>query len=92
VEDPLQLAELLLENPEHWDNDGIQQVLLSGKTRTVHLAEPLPVLLLYWTTVVAPDGSVSFYEDVYGRDQRIIESLDQPFELSADAKRLVTEY
>ena len=89
VEDPLKLAELVLENPEQWDNDGIQKVLSSGKTRTVHLAEPLPVLLLYWTTVVAPDGSVSFYEDVYGRDQRIIESLDQPFELSADAKRLV---
>lgn len=91
VEDPLKLAELLLENPERWDNDGIQRVLTSGKTQTVHLAEPLSVLLLYWTTVVAPDGSVSFYEDVYGRDQRIIESLDQPFELSADAKRLVTE-
>jgi len=47
----------------------------------VLLSKPMPVLLLYWTTMVDPDGVVYFYNDVYERDVRIAEALNQPFRL-----------
>ena len=52
----------------------------------MHLAEPLPVLLLYWTADVGPDGEYFFYKDVYERDERVLKALDAPFapELSID--------
>ncbi len=37
--------------------------------------------LLYWTADVDEHGTVSFYNDVYGRDARIIKGLDEPFRI-----------
>jgi murein L,D-transpeptidase YcbB/YkuD len=39
------------------------------------------MLLLYWTANVTPDGTVSFYRDVYRRDPAIARALDGPFYL-----------
>jgi murein L,D-transpeptidase YcbB/YkuD len=78
ISNPFELAELLL-GPKGWDSEKITATLDSAKTTTVYLPEPLPVLLLYWTAEIGPGGDVHFYSDVYERDQRIIEALDQPF-------------
>ncbi|HET6628566.1 MAG TPA: L,D-transpeptidase family protein [Woeseiaceae bacterium] len=80
VENPLELAEILL-RPNGWNRPAIDDVLASGKTSTVWLAEPLPILLLYWTANVDPDGTVHFYRDVYGRDPPIAKALDGPFRI-----------
>lgn len=80
VENPLELAEILL-RPNGRDRKAIDDILASGKTTTVWLAEPLPVLLLYWTANVDPDGVVHFYPDVYGRDPPIAKALDGPFRI-----------
>lgn len=86
VENPLELAELLLNDPQRWNADGIKQALATQRTQTVRLTEPLPVLLLYWTAVAVPDGSVTFYKDVYGRDQKVIDGLAEPFKLAIPAR------
>ena len=83
VENPLKLAELVLNDARRWHPAAIQAALDLKKTQTVHLPEPLPVLLLYWTTTVAADGTVGFLKDVYGRDQRIIARLAAPFRPAA---------
>lgn len=80
VENPFDLAEVLL-GDDGWTQEKFQEVLDSQKTTTVFLAEPIPVLLLYWTAEVDNDGVVYFYNDVYERDQRILDMLDQPFKL-----------
>ena len=41
----------------------------------------MTVLLLYWTTMVDPDGVVYFFNDVYERDERIAKALNEPFRL-----------
>jgi murein L,D-transpeptidase YcbB/YkuD len=36
--------------------------------------------LLYWTADVGADGVVHFYEDVYNRDQRLLDALNTSFD------------
>lgn len=78
VENPLELAEILLAS-NGWDRRRIEGAIASGETTTVFLAKPLPILLLYWTANVTPDGIVHFYRDVYRRDPAIAQALDGPF-------------
>ncbi len=78
VENPFVLAELVLDDPGKWNASTFEQVLARKRTRTVHLAKPLPVFLLYWTAMVTPGGSVQFFDDVYGRDALELEALARP--------------
>ncbi len=83
VQNPLDLAELLLQGTQGWDRSVIDQTVESGMTTTVFLAEPITVKLLYWTAMAAEDGTVSFFRDVYNRDAAIIEGLNSPFEFAS---------
>jgi murein L,D-transpeptidase YcbB/YkuD len=67
VEEPLDFAERLLEQ-EGWTRQQIDIQLESAETRTINLAEPLPVILAYLTAVVDEAGTVYFYRDIYDRD------------------------
>lgn len=80
VQDPLKLAELLLADDPKWDRKAIDAAVDSGKTETIHLEKPMPVLLLYWTAAM-PAGSevVEFYQDIYGRDKPVLKLLDGRF-------------
>jgi len=80
VENPFDLAEQLL-GGDGWNQQKFQAVLDEKKTKTVLLSKPMPVLLLYWTAMVEPDGTVYFFNDVYERDKRITEALGEPFRL-----------
>ncbi len=39
-----------------------------GQTRTVPLAQPVPVHITYFTAVPGPDGELLYLNDIYGRD------------------------
>ena len=78
VENPFDLAEQLL-GGDGWNQAKFKQVLDEGEPTKVSLSKPMPVLLLYWTTMVTPDGVVYFFNDVYSRDERIAKALDEPF-------------
>jgi murein L,D-transpeptidase YcbB/YkuD len=77
VEDPLALAELVLDDPS-WTRARLESEIATGKTRAVHLKTPLPVLVLYWTASVDALGRVRFLPDVYDRDARVLAALDGP--------------
>ena len=85
IDDPLKLAELLLDNAQQWSRDAIERVIESGKTQTVSLSKPVAVLLLYWTAEELQDGTVRFRKDIYGRDGQILKSLNSPFQFRAPA-------
>ena len=82
VQDPLRLAELLLEASPEWDGAAIERTLATKKTTTVLLPESLTVMLLYWTAEVTEDGTVVFKKDIYNRDAAVIRGLNDPFEFS----------
>ncbi|MEZ5333652.1 MAG: L,D-transpeptidase family protein [Thermoanaerobaculia bacterium] len=75
VEQPLDLAELLLRGAPGWDRAAIDRTVASNKTVTVSLPEPVPVHLQYWTSWVDADGEVQFRRDLYGRDALLDEAL-----------------
>src|SRR5262249_47192621 len=83
VERPLELAALLLEDQPKWSPAAIQAAIDEGRTTTVSLTRPLPVLLLYFTVSIDDAGTVRFSDDVYARDAPVLAALKQPFQLRA---------
>jgi murein L,D-transpeptidase YcbB/YkuD len=78
IENPLELAQLLL--GKGWDDERIQQIIKSKKTRTVKLPKPVPVILFYLTALPATDGEFHALKDIYNRDQAVLEALNAPFQ------------
>jgi murein L,D-transpeptidase YcbB/YkuD len=87
VQDPLELAALMIDDPKNWSLQAVEAQVKSGKTKTIHFATPVRVVLFYWTVEVGDDGSVEFLEDVYGRDRRVLRALDGPFKVRKTHRR-----
>jgi murein L,D-transpeptidase YcbB/YkuD len=77
VENPLRLAELVLDDPVLWSRASIEAAISTGETRTIRLERPLPVLILYWTASTDLDGELHFYRDVYKRDAELLAALNR---------------
>ena len=80
VDQPFDFAEVLLQQ-DGWSREMIEAERANRKTKSVFLAQPLPVLLLYWTAAIGDDGQIHFYEDVYERDQKILSALDSSYQI-----------
>ena len=78
VEHPFDFAEVLL-GPDGWDAERVQAERMRRETKSVFLSKPMPVLLLYWTAEVGSNGQIHFYDDVYERDQNILDALNSEF-------------
>ena len=76
IEQPLELAELLLQQKKGWTRERLDAAIASGRTQTLFLDEPVPIYLLYWTVGVMEDGSILFKRDVYDRDPPVLAALD----------------
>jgi murein L,D-transpeptidase YcbB/YkuD len=64
----------LRDKPE-WTIDRIRATMNGDTTMQVNLSKPIPVLILYSTAVVEPDGEVKFLADIYGHDTSLIKAL-----------------
>ncbi len=68
LQQPMRLAQYLLRNDSAWDVNRIKATIDYGESHRLDLPVPMPVYILYFTTWVADNGAVHFYEDIYGRD------------------------
>jgi murein L,D-transpeptidase YcbB/YkuD len=75
VQDPVGLAAWVLRDKPGWTEDKIRAVMNGDQTLEVPLDRPIPVLILYTTAVVEPDGEVHFFRDIYGYDSAIDKAL-----------------
>jgi murein L,D-transpeptidase YcbB/YkuD len=76
IEKPAEFAAFLLRNQpdggQPWTAARAQSAMDSGKdNRQVNLKEKVPVLILYVTAVAEEDGTVHFFDDIYGHDKRL---------------------
>ncbi|MGI9344403.1 MAG: L,D-transpeptidase family protein [Gammaproteobacteria bacterium] len=78
VEDPLKLAELLLDDSKKWDRAALQKKIDGGVTERVYLDEPVPVLIIYLTAAVGQDDRIRFVKDIYERDAKLLDALNEP--------------
>jgi murein L,D-transpeptidase YcbB/YkuD len=79
IENPQELALLLIDDAERYDGRQLREAIDSGRTRTIPVRRTVPVLLLYFTVTAAPDGQVQFRPDLYDRDAPIVAALARPF-------------
>ena len=77
----MELAGLVLNDAERWNQDAIARVVASGELRNVTLKTKIPVLLTYWTAWVDPQGAINFRRDIYGQDAEWAEGLNAPFKI-----------
>jgi murein L,D-transpeptidase YcbB/YkuD len=68
LEDPAKLAAWVLADKPEWTRERIKAAMNGTEPTQVNLDKPIPVLILYTTAVVQPDGEVDFFEDIYGHD------------------------
>jgi len=72
VEKPAELAAWVLRDKPDWGLAPVQAAMTSGKDNLqVNLTNPIPVLILYGTAVVDPEGTVQFFDDIYGYDDEL---------------------
>jgi murein L,D-transpeptidase YcbB/YkuD len=74
IEKPLELAEYLLPGLAREDLLGLIE---EGQQLDVPLPGPVMVHSLYWTAWVEGDGTLQFRDDVYGRDEILLEILSE---------------
>ncbi len=75
VQDPLELARVLLAPQVEEPIGYIDRILGRYKEKYVNLSEPVQVHLTYRTAWVDETGVRQFRDDVYGRDARILAAL-----------------
>ena len=79
VENDIELAEILLADPVKWDRQSILEMLDTNETRRVDLPRPKSVMLFYATIRFDKNGNYIFKKDIYDRDRRVLEGLNEEF-------------
>jgi L,D-transpeptidase YcbB len=76
VENPLALTTWALRNNPGWDKARVEAAMQTGKNNyQVNLVKPIPVLILYGTAIVDTNDEVHFFDDIYGHDARLRQTL-----------------
>jgi murein L,D-transpeptidase YcbB/YkuD len=76
VENPVALAEWVLEDQPEWTRERILAAVSGSQSQEATLTRSILVMLLYTTAIVAPeDGTVRFAEDIYGHDATLDRAL-----------------
>lgn len=75
VADPVALAEYVLRANPGWTRERILEAMQGHGGRRVDLVRPIRVFIVYATTLAAENGTVYFFEDLYGHDARLEAAL-----------------
>ena len=63
-------------NSPDWDRARIDSVVATGKETRVNLPKPVPVHILYFTTVSEGEFGVRYLDDIYDRDAKVLSGLN----------------
>jgi len=75
VERPRDLAIMVLEGDKNWPIEKIDSAMNRETEKTYNLKTKIPVYIGYFTSWVDREGEVHFYDDIYGHDARLLETL-----------------
>lgn len=70
VHNPLDLAEYILAKQDtNLTIDSINSIVNSGKQKRFNVHYPIQVHIDYYTSLADKEGTIQFYDDIYGRDE-----------------------
>lgn len=78
VADPVALAQFVLVGRPAWDAKRIRAAMGLPQPVRVNVAQPIPILIFYTTTVVDAQGRIRFLPDIYGHDAKLVQALATP--------------
>jgi murein L,D-transpeptidase YcbB/YkuD len=77
VQNPMQLAEMILKEDKGWDADKVAELNRSGPLNNeIEITKEIPIHLVYFTAWVNDDGKLKTFADVYGHEKRVTLALD----------------
>ena len=77
LSDPQAMAVFLLDQGDgSWNRQRLEAIVDSAKRTIVNLPERIPVHFTYLTTWHDEEGVLHFNEDLYGRDERLLQALN----------------
>ncbi len=78
TEDKWGLLMSLMDDPEVWNMEKINEILKSGETTKIDLPKPINIYLVYLTAVADKENNLYFFKDVYKRDEAVASELEKP--------------
>lgn len=75
VEKAKELAEKLLEDDPKWSVDKINEAMGGKEEVPYRIENKIPIYIGYFTAWVNDMGEISFFTDIYGRDERLYKLL-----------------
>lgn len=75
VENPFELTEYLLDDPEKWTLKKIDEAINTGKTKEVRFSKEVYIHIFYWTAW-SENGELQFRDDLYSLDMDLYKKLD----------------
>ena len=83
VKDPLTLAELIMNDPVKYNRSELESIVDSRKTQRIKPPGKVSVIITYLTASVDSDGYTRFYNDIYERDEKVLNALNGPVTIQA---------
>jgi murein L,D-transpeptidase YcbB/YkuD len=78
IQQPFELAKLLLEDQPLWTDDLIKEALAGNKEQSVSLTRKIPVVIIYLTFWTNSKGEAQVRKDIYSRDQELYALMQAP--------------
>ncbi|QMU61028.1 MAG: L,D-transpeptidase family protein [Gammaproteobacteria bacterium] len=75
VENPFELAKVLISNSENWSNEKLDYFAKRKKTKIIRLDKPIPIHITYMTAWADEQGIINFRPDIYKHDSQIANNL-----------------
>ncbi len=89
LQDPEKLADWVLRDQPEWTPENIHNAMKTGEdNKTVSLKKPIPVVIFYATARVDDNGTVHFFDDIYGydKDMESVLAKGDPFPVAPEPK------
>ncbi|MDO9137303.1 MAG: L,D-transpeptidase family protein, partial [Lutibacter sp.] len=75
VQDPFELTAYILDDPEKWNLEKIDEAINTGKTSQVQIKKEVYIHIFYWTAW-SENGILQFRDDLYSLDMDLYKKLD----------------
>jgi L,D-transpeptidase YcbB len=80
AQEPARLAAWVLGRSPGWDLERVEYAMQKGPDNVrVNFASPIPVLIIYQTLVIAENGEVEIFEDIYQHDAKLEVELSKGY-------------